>query len=704
MLPVTRLVCKGAATVAEAAAAWAKLAPDARLDAECSDCNGKTERCGLWFLKRTQQQKRRKLDVDQHAEIRRRASELLGKACCRTYKDGRRECGQQFCTGALKTKANKRRASILRTMHDSGSVKLSPVQLAATDAIAGHPAQKHCEGGSASSRCLGESLAYHVASKHGIDRDTLDKKLAAVGQSVASILEFSAKRSSKPRQPAASTAGAQRRLSQKSARAATRVAFAPQPFAVHNTTRALLGKIKAVAARRARGAPASHLGTQKGSLRDADGGLLERARNAANSLSELKQRGRKMATHLEAASERRKQRALAADQKRALVEKVVDAAQKKASGGRGIDLHLPWWAEGIDWKSAVQWLVDAAAVVKAREEHEADHGRRLGFHPEGPYDAEHQVRGDGPLSWLLNVRAARSSIGNQLRGSAVQTRRETRSDDDTNILGRMLLEYTEEKPLAGLRNAIELGNRHESPGRRLAESWLGAAATVPAAAARTATRYATYNAASDTRSEEAFRTIVFDTLLCYLYEPEISSSEGSWAGHSLPVFRTQKLCFPAISHLPGRWSSFRELVGINASFDFGDLNYDNACDHEVVDGFVDALGRPSLWLSSLYGSLFRLGEGIDSIRNFESASGSNLTDTEVATFLVCGTSQLGGIFFTAVTFSAVLLSLVCCMPAIACGMLCARTCLWAGGFASDKRRGWTRIETEAAEPAKFPKV
>ena len=77
----------------------------------------------------------------------------------------------------------------------------------------------------------------------------------------------------------------------------------------------------------------------------------------------------------------------------------------------------------------------------------------------------------------------------------------------------------------------------------------------------------------------------------------------------------------------------------------------------------------------VWGAAYRLGEAVDAIRNFEAASGANLTDQQTAAYITCGVAQMGGIFYTAVAVAALLLSLACVPPACACGTIVFGCCL-----------------------------
>merc|ERR1712091_236972 len=117
----------------------------------------------------------------------------------------------------------------------------------------------------------------------------------------------------------------------------------------------------------------------------------------------------------------------------------------------------------------------------------------------------------------------------------------------------------------------------------MADSWLGSAATVRISAAGVATRYAVYPKSEESAQKEAARVLLFDTLLCYLYAPGHESSQQSWAGAHFKRFRTNRLCFPAIPYVPTHVRGFREVIGIDGDFEFRDLTYERACDHQAVD-------------------------------------------------------------------------------------------------------------------------
>ena len=689
MLRVSREACLGEGRHADVAAAWARF-KDPR-SAVCADCMAPLDRtmnCTLWFLTRSDQ-KQRRLEADAKADVRRRVEERLGAACCRVEADGSKSCGIHLCHSAVQEHRNMRRSTVLRRMHEAGAISLSIEELVATDVLAAthhHPSAECRTGHSAHSVfCIGESLSAHIASKHGLSKETLDRRLSAVGHSVASLVEFSTKRSSSPRTsrspPGADAPRSPRRLAERHAVSSTgkaRVVIPEDPLN-YNATFSLLRGIKAAAARRERRAPITHL-DGKSSPPGTVPSLLKRVQASTEQLQALSARGKAISETLRATRHRR---ALVSKDKRereALVHRLIDRAEsefpsRKTRRGSLLDFELPTWAKGVDWRGAYEWTVGAAATVRARETHEEDHRRRMGVDPDGSFADEHRVPGNGVVSSLLNWRAPRSSLGNWIRGSRHETRRSDSEHDSAFLAESMISMYTADDPLAGLRVRIEHGNRHAHPVRKLADSWLGGAATVPVSAATAATRYAVYPKSEESAEQQAARVLLFDTLLCYLYDTGHPPSSDSWAGSHFKVFRTNRLCFPAIPYLPTHVSGFRETLGIASDFEFRDLTFERTCDHQAVDAMVDALGRPwNVFQASLWGAAFRVGEAADSIRNFESASGRNLTDAQVAAYITCGVAQLGGIFYTALTATLLLASLVCVSPGLLLGVFCFRCC------------------------------
>mgnify|MGYP001258932970 FL=1 len=714
MLRVSRDACSGNARHADVAAAWARF--EDPQTAACADCAApltRTINCTLWFLTRADR-KQRRLEPDAQADVRRRVEERLGASCCRVEEGGRKSCGVHLCHSAVQEHRNMRRATVLRRMHDAGAISLSVGELVATDVLAAkhhHPSAECRKSRVARSvSCVGESLSAHIASRHGLSKATLDRRLSAVGHSVASLVEFSVKHASSPRTPSgAQSAGfarPRRRLEERLAVSPSGKAgvVLPEKPLSYNATFSMLRDIKSAAAKRERRAPVTHL-SRESAPRGAVPSLMQRVHTSMEQLQGISASGKAISRKLRDAQHRRALASQNSREREALVHKLMDRAEAKSSSTKGhagllLDFELPQWARGIDWRGLHKWTVEAATTIRAREAHETEHRRMLGVDPHGAFADEHRVAGGGIFSELLNWRAPRSALGNWIRGSRDETRRADSEHDSTFLAESLARMYTAEDPLAGLRARIEHGNQHAHPVRRLADSWLGAAATVPVSAARVATRYAVYPRSEESAEKEAARVLLFDTLLCYLYAPGRESSPETWAGAHFKVFRTNRLCFPAISYVPTPVRGFREVIGIDSDFEFRDLTYDKACDHQAVDAMVSALGRPwNVFQASLWGAVFRMGEAADSIRNFESASGQNLTDAQVAAYITCGVAQLGGIFYTALTATLLLASLVCVAPGLILSAFCFRCCL---GCNRRVQRWGSRAAPESSEGSDYP--
>ena len=102
------------------------------------------------------------------------------------------------------------------------------------------------------------------------------------------------------------------------------------------------------------------------------------------------------------------------------------------------------------------------------------------------------------------------------------------------------------------------------------------------------------------------------------------------------------------------------------------MEYDGLCPHNHLDTVKRYLGRPSWYEVSIFGSIYRGAEAADSLENLVRADNKSLTDKEVATLVVCGTSQLGGLFYSLLSVTALIIALVFCLPGLAVGGCCFR--------------------------------
>lgn len=124
-------------------------------------------------------------------------------------------------------------------------------------------------------------------------------------------------------------------------------------------------------------------------------------------------------------------------------------------------------------------------------------------------------------------------------------------------------------------------------------------------------------------------------------------------------------------------STFNEALNLSPEFKFESLEYENACDTSTVRSLISpVLGDLSTigFIKAPYGSMLRIAEGIDSIRNFAAADAANSTDTERASAVVCGLSQLGGVIWMAIVVVFLGAACVCAPVGSWCCLSCYRGC------------------------------
>lgn len=134
----------------------------------------------------------------------------------------------------------------------------------------------------------------------------------------------------------------------------------------------------------------------------------------------------------------------------------------------------------------------------------------------------------------------------------------------------------------------------------------------------------------------------------------------------------------AVPFLPPDMSTFNEAIGLSPDFDFGSLEYENACDTSTVRSLINpVLGDLSTlgFLKAPYGSLLRVAEGVDSIRNFAAADATNSTESQRAAAVVCGMSQLGGVIWMSIVVVFLAAACVCAPVGSWCCLRCYRSCL-----------------------------
>jgi hypothetical protein len=224
----------------------------------------------------------------------------------------------------------------------------------------------------------------------------------------------------------------------------------------------------------------------------------------------------------------------------------------------------------------------------------------------------------------------------------------------------------------GFWHRVERGSSHASPGRRLASSFLGAATAVPLSATDLATRYGLLPKRGADFFTETARYIVFDTVLCYMYGPEDTQVGEFGDGTTLERHSTSRMCFPAIPFAPQRLGSFKQAVGLPESFDFSSIEYEEACSSPNVKAVVDTVGIPEAWNAGPLAVVYRAAEAVDSIQNLAAAGNGSMSSADKGASLICGVAQIGGLLFTSLAVTALLVICSCAPLGGAACVVCLR--------------------------------
>lgn len=350
-----------------------------------------------------------------------------------------------------------------------------------------------------------------------------------------------------------------------------------------------------------------------------------------------------------------------------------------------------WVVETIDWVSHYEELTRVSSLLEERHEAVYAHVEETGTLPTGDVRESHRT------GWgLLDLNVPPSRLGEAIRSLVprMHTRRKrqlksnpfvevhslprTAPDSTHSVLGAMVdAAIGGHDVLGAARDALQRGDHHTRV-RRLGEGWLGGASTI------LPTSFGSWlrrdeDGVPNVLTEFA-RFVVYDVALCYLYPPETRNGGAFGDGTSIKVHYTDRACFPFLPYAPGRMSTFAGAVGIADEFDWDTLEYANMCNSDTVksligpmSGDLTAIGL----ISAPYGSMLRLAEGIDSIRNLGAATvPSNHTEADRAAAIMCGFAQFGGVLWIA--FTLVCLGIFgACAPV--CGLACLRGCRWVRG-------------------------
>lgn len=122
------------------------------------------------------------------------------------------------------------------------------------------------------------------------------------------------------------------------------------------------------------------------------------------------------------------------------------------------------------------------------------------------------------------------------------------------------------------------------------------------------------------------------------------------------------------------------MVGLPENYDFQELEYSEMCDSTVVKALIGPMmgGLSAVgFIAAPYGSMLRIAEGVDSLRNLVGWSlPEQPTPDQRAAALACGFAQFGGVLWLVVTLIFVALFASC---SGCCGVLCLRSYRWVRG-------------------------
>ena len=379
-----------------------------------------------------------------------------------------------------------------------------------------------------------------------------------------------------------------------------------------------------------------------------------------------------------------------------------------------------WIAESADWASHFAEAKRVARVLEDRHDAMYAHAASTGTLPSGSVRDEHVTGWD----WL-DVNVPPSRMGEWMRGL-----RRVSGEGRQRRLGEGHRQRLYDMPRAGVddgearsvlgsmvnaavggRDALSAGwhalqhNDHRTRARRLSDGFLGGAVEFTAPVTPGVTTLGSWpdplsfaNAVpiqptstfgiptgqSEDSVNSFVRYIVYDVGMCYLYAPPNPSTNpmdpNFGDGTGMEVHFSDRMCFPMIPYAPQRLGTFNSLFSLPEDYDWDTLEYENICDSSTVESLIGPMmGELTAvgFLSAPYGSMLRIAEGIDSIRNLMGANlNATYTESDRAASVVCGFAQFGGVLWLAVTLVFVSIFTMC---GGVCGMCCVRGARWVRG-------------------------
>jgi len=353
-----------------------------------------------------------------------------------------------------------------------------------------------------------------------------------------------------------------------------------------------------------------------------------------------------------------------------------------------------WITEAVDWPFWYQEARRVGDVLYDRQQGHQLHAQTHGTLPVGDLHPSHKTG-----YWWLDLNAPTSAVGDAIRSlvplpagrpGAEHIRdlhrlpRQKSSVAQTGVLSALADAVVSKRdPFDAMFDALQR-NEHRSTTRRLSDLGAYFGERTVKNTAYFASRVfgsATYTVPSTNEDDDTGwgpirqigRYIVYDTLLCYLYAPPVSKGGAFGDGTNLGIHFGNRACFPMIPFVPGDMPTFNAYFGLQSDFQWSTLEYGNACDSASVKALIIPLSSKS-FLYAPYGSILKMAEGIDSIRNLARSHNGSSSENERASAVICGIAQLGGVIWTALVL--IVLGLLCVIaPLGSCACLQCLRCV-----------------------------
>jgi hypothetical protein len=497
---------------------------------------------------------------------------------------------------------------------------------------------------------------------------------------------------------------------------------------VRNNSLAAKGLLKAanLASATTGGTPATMsnlMGAAWESSLATDGSLIGRTRSVFEGIGRIGARMSEMSSLVAKAHEEHPTDMPVLKRRRKLSEfeetqyKRVDELTKRVNSGfktpDQVDEEWGWLVDSLDWKYWWDETHRVGNVLYNRHHWVQQHAEDYGALPVGEIPHEHRTGYS-----FLDINAPPTELGAWIRSkvtgnnqhaphrklrekralSALPRAEAPEGKRKRSLLGSFLdASLNEEDPFQAAWDALHY-NDHQTHTRRLFElgSWMGT--NVVDYSQDIATKSADFLFGDPSSGpparvglsevpQQALRYASYDTLLCYMYPPEVRRGGPTGYGDSVQLHYSNRACFPFIPFIPADMPNFNTAFNLENDFNFATLEYNNTCDSATVKALIGPMmGELSTIgiIAAPYGTLLRFAEGIDSIRNF--ASNGNGTNIGRGTAIVCGVAQMGGLIWMAIC--TLFMGAFCiCAPigSWAC-LRCYRTCRGASRRISRRDR------------------